>query len=276
MKTFILVVSVVCATAITGWGYSRESQEEESQEAAMEAGQHPGLVPVVNWTGYYVGIQTSYTRASSDTSLHLGGFWNDFPDIRNSIEDEAGDEFDENGFGLGGCAGYNYEFKNGVVLGVGIAGRKLWGLDGMHETGDFPVDNAGDFDVQSWFKTTYVVTLGPKVGFACGRFFPYATGGIAFGEHDYRQRILSSNFIGESTKGSEISVGWNAGVGVQYAFANHWSLKVEYGYTDLGTLSVGRGNKEHDPHFGMWSMGDLTEHTGNFGIVYNFASFAPH
>src|SRR2546429_399892 len=134
MKTFILVISLVSATAVSAWAYDVESRQEMRQEAAMEAGQHPRSVRGIDWTGFYVGIQTSYTRASSDTSLILNGRWNDFPDIRNAIEDEARHEFDEDGFGLGGCVGYNYQFNNGIVFGMGVAGRKLWGLDGMHET----------------------------------------------------------------------------------------------------------------------------------------------
>ena len=70
----------------------------------------PSLTPLAepqtfNWTGPYVGIQFGYTLSSSDYSLKLGGLWNDFPDARNEIEFRGMHEFDENGFGLGGCAG---------------------------------------------------------------------------------------------------------------------------------------------------------------------------
>src|SRR5205085_3683337 len=150
-------------------------------------------------------------------------------------------------------------------------------LDGMHETGDFALDEAGLFDVQSWFRTTYQVTFGPKIGYACGRFFPYVTGGLAFGEVDYRQRILSSEFeVSQLAKGSEIQPGWAVGAGVQYAFANNWSLKIEYGYSDLGTLMLPSHGPDFAHHFNGWHMADLAEHTGNFGIVYNFNGLGGH
>jgi outer membrane immunogenic protein len=277
MKASILVISVIAATAVSGWGYSRESAEEERQEAAIEGGHPVPVSEVFNWSGVYMGIQTSYTRASLDTSLKLGGDWNEFPDIKSAIEDESVDEFDEDGFGLGGCAGYNWQLNNGVVLGVGVAGRKLWYLHGMHETGDFELDEAGLFDVQSDFRTTYLVTFGPKIGYACGRFFPYVTGGVAFGEVDYRQRILSNEFeVNELAKGGAVQAGWTAGAGAQYAFANNWSLKVEYGYSDLGTLTVRSKGPDFARGFNGLHNAELTEHTGNFGIVYNFYGFAPH
>jgi outer membrane immunogenic protein len=147
----------------------------------------------------------------------------------------------------------------------------------MHETGDFALDESGLFDVQSSFRQTYIVTFGPKIGYACGRIFPYATGGVAFGEVDYRQRILSDEFeINELAKGSQIQAGWTVGAGVQYAITNNWSLKVEYGYTDLGTFTVGSKGPDFARGFNGWHMIDVTEHTGNFGIVYNFNGFGGH
>src|SRR5207302_4168023 len=237
----------------------------------------PSLTPLAepqtfNWTGPYVGIQFGYTRSSSDYSLKLGGLWNDFPDARNEIEFRGMHEFDENGFGLGGCAGYNYQFNNNVVIGIGVAGRKFWGLDAMHETGDFPADNAGDFDVWSSFNTTGIVTFGPKAGYAFGRFLPYVSGGLAFGELDASQKIFSSTFgIHEIGKESELRLGWNVAAGVQYAITNNWSLRFEYSYSDLGTFKYqGQSFPDTFHGFGTWHMATVTEHGANAGIVYSF------
>lgn len=154
----------------------------------------PTVVPsTINWTGAYIGIQFGYTRSASDYSLKLGGEWEMFLDTAEDIEDEGDEEFDEDGFGLGGCAGYNYEFQNHIVIGVGIAGRRLWNLSGTSETGDFPTSN-GDFDVWSSFETTGIFTLGPKIGYAWGRLLPYISGGLALGEIDASQKIFSNQF----------------------------------------------------------------------------------
>ena len=226
-----------------------------------------------NWTGFYVGGQVGYARSQSDYSLKLGGLWELFPDEAEGIEEEADHEFDEDGFGIGGCAGYNYEFQNHVVIGLGIAGRKYWNLSNEFETGDFP-SGRSDFDVWSSFNTTGLVTFGPKIGYAVGRFLPYVSGGLAFGELDASQKIFSSNFAGfrEGEKASENRLGWNVSGGLQYAFTPNWSLRVEYSYTDLGTFKYA-GRSEPVPTFrgfDTWHMASLTEHGGNFGIVYTF------
>jgi len=271
MKTFILTLALTSLLTINGWSMDRESQEEQRAEEAIQNGQNGNVAPTFNWTGPYIGIQFGYTRTSSDYSLKLGGDWNRFPIVKDEIEFRGRHEFDENGFGLGGCAGYNYQFNNNVVLGVGVAGRKLWGLDAMHKTGDFPADNVGDFDVRSSFNTTGIVTFGPKVGYACGRFLPYVSGGLAFGELDASQKIFSSNFgVHEVGKEGENRLGWNVAGGLQYAVTNNWSLRLEYSYSDLGTFKY--PGKADPPFRGFttWNMATLTEHGANAGIVYTF------
>jgi outer membrane immunogenic protein len=245
-----------------------------SREAIGPLTEHALVSSNFNWTGFYVGVQVGYARSQSDYSLKLGGEWELFPDEAEDIEDEADHEFDEDGFGLGGCAGYNYEFQNHVVIGLGIAGRKYWNLSNTFETGDFPTGQLGDFDVWSSFKTTGLVTLGPKIGYAVGRVLPYVSGGLAFGELDASQKIFSNQFGGfrEGEKASEMRLGWNAAAGVQYAFTNNWSVRVEYSYSDLGTFKY-PGKSEPAVSFRdftTWHMATLTEHAGNFGIVYTF------
>jgi outer membrane immunogenic protein len=229
----------------------------------------------MSWAGAYAGIQWGYTRSSSDFSTKLTGEFNHFPEVKDEVEFESRHGFDQDGFGLGGCVGYNYEFGNRWIFGVGLAGRKYWGLDGKRETGDFPVSEFGMFDVRQRFKTTYLVTAGPKLGRDFGNYFPYVTGGLAFGEVDPRQTILSTNF-GPPQVGrvNEIQPGWYVGAGVQYRLPgnwSNWSLRAEYNYVDLGTIkypSVSEGNHG----FAVWNMTTLNEHGFNAGIVYNFGS----
>jgi outer membrane immunogenic protein len=39
-------------------------------------------------------------------------------------------------------------------------------------------------------------------------------------------------------EGLETRLGWTAGAGLEWAFSNNWSLKLEYDYYGLGTRSV--------------------------------------
>jgi outer membrane immunogenic protein len=250
---------------ISGLAPRRSSQPVQAQ-LEPAAG-----VPFFNWTGFYVGGQVGYARSQSDYSLKLGGDWDAFPSEAEEIEHEANHEFDEHGFGIGGCAGYNYEFQNRVVIGFGIAGRKYWKLSNEFETGDFPAGRS-EFDIWSSFNTTSLVTVGPKVGYAVGRVLPYVSGGLAFGELDASQKIFSNNFGGfrEGEKASEQRLGWNVSVGLQYAFTKNWSARVEYSYSDLGTFKYPGHTEPAFRDFTTWHMATLTEHGGNFGIVYTF------
>jgi len=270
MKTGILTLALASLLAVNAWSMGIESEEERRAEEAI---QNRHVTETFNWTGFYMGVQVGYARSQSDYNLKLGGDWKFFPSEADDIELEGSHEFDEDGFGLGGCAGYNYEFENHLVIGVGIAGRKYWKLSNTFETGDFR-SGRSDFDVWSSFNTTGLVTFGPKVGYAVGRFLPYVSGGLAFGELDASQKIFSNNFVGfhEGGKEGENRLGWNVAAGVQYAFTNNWSLRVEYGYSDLGTFKY-PGRSEPVVlfrDFTTWHMASLTEHGGNFGLVYAF------
>ncbi len=77
-----------------------------------------------------------------------------------------------------------------------------------------------------------------RLGLAFGAALIYGTGGFAAARiedtviNNFNTPVnLYGNF---STSKS----GWAAGGGFEYAFAEHWSLKAEYLYLDLGSDSV--------------------------------------
>ena len=57
----------------------------------------------------------------------------------------------------------------------------------------------------------------------------YATAGGAFAN-------VQTNFNGTTT--SHTQSGWTAGAGIEWAFADNWTAKVEYLYVNLGNSSV--------------------------------------
>jgi outer membrane immunogenic protein len=71
------------------------------------------------------------------------------------------------------------------------------------------------------------------------RVLLYVTGGLAYGEvkADYTSGIFGTPLALLST--STTRAGWTVGAGVEGAFWNNWSLKAEYLYVDLGTVSSG-------------------------------------
>ena len=101
------------------------------------------------------------------------------------------------GFVGGGQVGYNYQIGSFVV-----------GLEGDIQYADFGGDNdLFDRNSDDWFGT-----VRARAGVAFGQALIYATGGFAYGDN---------------------ANGWTAGGGLEYAFTNSLSAKIEGLYVNL-------------------------------------------
>jgi len=81
---------------------------------------------------------------------------------------------------------------------------------------------------------TYVenaMALRGRVGWAMDRTLFYATAGLATAE-------ARANFVGGATLGADRLNGWTAGLGVEHAVTDSFSLSAEYLFTDLGRLEI--------------------------------------
>ncbi len=80
------------------------------------------------------------------------------------------------------------------------------------KSGIFRTPAAGDFNIKTSFKTHYLVTIGPRIGYSFGKWLPYVTGGLAIGDLDLFQRIRGLTFFfDEGGKQIETNVGWMVG-----------------------------------------------------------------
>ena len=77
-------------------------------------------------------------------------------------------------------------------------------------------------------KNTWFGTARGRIGYAFDRFLPYFTAGAAFGD-------VQANTPGFSGT-TKTQFSWVLGGGLEYAFMNNWSAKIEYLYTDLDTV----------------------------------------
>ena len=76
-----------------------------------------------------------------------------------------------------------------------------------------------------------------RVGLAYDRLLLYVKGGWAWSDNDYN---VSGNFFPVSLSGSasETRNGGLLGFGIEYAFTQHWTAKIEYNYIDFGTDNI--------------------------------------
>jgi outer membrane immunogenic protein len=162
-------------------------------------------VPVFTWTGFYVGLNAGYGFGTGDDNLRIGG-------ARVRLND------DREGFVGGGQAGFNYQIGT-FVLGLET---DLQYAD-LGERGRFRVGGATFRGRES---DDYFGTVRGRLGVAFDRFMVYGTGGFAYGD------------VGPfGTDG----IGWTAGGGVEYAFTNNITAKVEGLLVSLDRDSTFRG-----------------------------------
>jgi outer membrane immunogenic protein len=188
----------------------------------------PAVLPF-SWTGFYVGAHAGYGTGSSDLFIDAKG--------GGDIGDWSSDGF----FG-GAQIGYNQQF-GGFVIGAEIDGS----FSGIEGDLSFADESIAETEL-TWFGTARL-----RAGFAWDRALFYATGGVAFGEVENTVALGSD----DSVSGSDTSVGWTAGLGMEYAITDNWSAKVEYLHVDLGenNFSVDDTDVEFSNAFDLFRIG---------------------
>jgi outer membrane immunogenic protein len=191
-----------------------------------------------------------FTWTSCYLGAHVGGAWmrNDVTDPVLLVQDNVnlgGPGFttggpttvgvNENGAEVGGQIGCDYQFPSNLVLGVeGAASGGTMKGSTVVALPNSPPDTA-----LVSVKTDFVPTLTGRAGYAVDHWLFYAKGGVAWASSKYS---VTGTFDGGAGlglpfdfEGLSLRIGWTAGGGVEWAFADDWSARLEYGYYDYGT-----------------------------------------
>jgi outer membrane immunogenic protein len=191
--------------------------------------------PVVDWSGLYLG--TGIGRISSELQNqyhapdHLFGF---IPDDAVTISAQGSHSFSGASFIFGLEAGYNLQFGN-YVIGVEADINRL-GLKESAQSSYFaPFAGPGSNAVSD--ELPWLATFRPRLGRAFGRTLLYATGGLVLAAARVNETTVSPTNAGtDSYSFSRLLTGWTLGAGAAYALDNHWTIKAEYLYVDLGSV----------------------------------------
>src|SRR5207248_6785910 len=178
MKNLTLSFAALCALCVLAYAGPEplSSGGKEMKELA------PAPPPCPNWTGFYVGISGGYKYGVIDPSIHVTE--DESTDAR-AIEAHGSEDLNTSGAELGGLIGYNFQWNN-WVLGLEAAGGYLWLRDSSAI--NFTVGGTlPTYEVDASFKTHYLVTVAPRIGYAFCHWMPYVTGGLAVGDIDYSQ-----------------------------------------------------------------------------------------
>jgi outer membrane immunogenic protein len=197
-------------------------------------------VPVVapyNWGGIYVGINGGGALADSS--------WSD-PVFGNT------GNFSVNGGMVGATLGFNYQISQFVI---GLEGDGDWAnLKGTSFSA------AATCGVGCTTESDWLATIRARGGFAVDRFLIFTTGGAAFGDIKAAAGALPWS--------TTTQTGWTAGAGVEYAFTDFLTAKVEYLYVDLGSASCGTANCA-----GSTTTVKLDENVIRAGVNFKFNPF---
>jgi outer membrane immunogenic protein len=207
-----------------------------SSGAAMAADMRPApvytkapmMAPPFSWTGFYIGG-------------NIGGAW-----AHHNWDDSFfGLNFDDgnnNGvFIAGGQVGGNYQINNFVI---GVEGTFDWAANNNNSTTGIFVPGLKGNIVQITSNNTWITTLAGRLGVAYDRVLFYGKGGGAWiGNNGFTVTDVTT---GASITGSNSNTtsGWLIGAGLEWAFANNWSLKAEYDYIGLSgrTFTIPAGS----------------------------------
>ena len=226
--------------------------------------------PAFSWSGPYIGVNAGVS-AGNFVNSDLSGSKNN-----NNLPDQF--TANSRGFSGGGQLGYNYQFSNSNFV-VGIeADFQGSTLEGAYDNVQIPGTTWRDGSKVDWWGT-----LRGRAGYAFGNVLPYATGGLAYGHVGTNGScsVAIGGFSCDQSQGSIAGthMGWTAGAGVEYAITHNLTFKVEYLYTDLG--SVNFPNYYLDAMFGgpTYLAGDdmrtkTTFSTIRVGLNYKFDMLA--
>jgi len=199
------------------------------------------LADDVNWTGYYLGINSGYSFSQSDARYLTPAF--------SSYAVKSKPEGGTVGLQVGG----NYEFKNHLVVGLEA---EISYADVSSTIYDTLSDAHGQPGNTITTSSDYAATARLRLGYALGRFLPYLTAGGAGAD----AKISATD---GPVSQSDFQLGWAAGAGLEYAVNKHWSLRAEYLHVDLGQHTWFAQQ--------LWrTSSTLTSETIRFGINYKF------
>jgi outer membrane immunogenic protein len=176
-----------------------------------------------DWTGLYAGLNVGVAFLKERMTAVPPAFFGGVPFSASETDSSLT---------YGGQVGYNHQID---ALVLGVEGDFNF-LDVGSDLAFFDAKNtttwASDYD---WFAT-----IRGRVGFAADNTLFYATGGVAWlhGEFD----MATTGFVASAAASDKDTLfGYTIGGGIEHAFSESFSGKIEYLYADFESHSLTDG-----------------------------------
>jgi outer membrane immunogenic protein len=197
-------------------------------------------LPVWSWTGFYVGANVGEHWGRDSTTSAMNPAFAAQPNGAGFIAVVNGSTpgtVNPRGVIGGLTVGYNFQISN-----------FLWGLEGdvnwlggeatRSITGFAPPVNPLDVFTTST-RASFLATLRARAGWVFDQTLFYVTGGLAVATIKTADSFgFSGNTDIRATSDSNTRVGGTIGGGLEHAFGNNWSAKIEYLYVAFDSFTT--------------------------------------
>jgi len=195
--------------------------------------------PAYQWSGCYAGVNFGGGGSGPNFSSAVGPGTHLLGADPAVVAGSGNGSADRDNFLGGGQLGCNLQ-----------SGQFVFGLEGdfdyFHSTPNFTnntntlSDGVTPFAISQSLTTDYLATIRPRIGIAADRNLAYITGGVAFTRVSYSEGYVDDAAppgVGLAAASKSL-VGWVAGGGWEYAFADHWTVRAEYLFASFPSTSA--------------------------------------
>ena len=231
------------------------------------------LPPAFSWSGCYVGGNVGGIFGRDEFATYPAGVasaFNPGPNNHSYASNEAA-------FVGGAQVGCNWSVRSNWVFGVeaDINGTSLkegisTNYPDITQTTPAAVWTAHNETVTK--EIPWLATFRARFGYTFGKTWLYATGGLAVAQVKAGLSYVSSPVLFSNIGSTNVTrTGWTAGAGIEQGIDNHWSVKAEYLYVDLGDFSFLSPNTIPGVAGFAWGTDvKVREHILRVGLNYRF------
>jgi outer membrane immunogenic protein len=189
--------------------------------------------PAFNWTSCFLGAHIGGGWAHQDINDPVALVQNTF--LGPLTTGVTAVQVSATGLVIGGQMGCDYQFGyTNWVLGAegAVSGANFRG----NTNAALPLGDPGDIATVT-AKTDFIPSATLRLGYAVNNWLFYVRGGAAWGGDKYS---VTGTFLGTAFgfEGVDNRFGWTGGGGVEWAFAEYWSARLQYDYYQLGQRAV--------------------------------------
>lgn len=275
MKTVLMSAIALGAMAVTATAADMPARGSAVAPA-------PYVAPVFTWTGFYLGVNAGAAWHGNDNCPGFYDYTSSTGVIGSRVSAFApACNSDDTAFTAGFQGGFNWQM--GAVV-FGIEGDVNWlGNDNKYGYGAYLYDGKY-YTLDASPRSTMLGSLRGRLGWSFDRALLYMTGGAAFRNSTNGDSIsvysaaTGGNLLTTyATNSDRNNIGWSLGGGLEWAFTNNVSLKIEYLHSqfDRGNNLFVTSNSNYNSYAFRNDNSTDSIDVVRFGINYRFGGPTP-